>query len=136
MSDEQRQPVILIFDDEADILELCTLILGSRGYKVFTCNNSNQAIEMAGSVCPDLILMDNWIPDIGGIEATRQLKAHSKFRHIPVIYFSANHDIPQLAAAAGADAYISKPFDIADLELVINRTLDRQRETPDLSVPA
>lgn len=130
MSEEMpAQPTILIFDDEKDILELCTLILGSRGYTVHTCSHSNQVLEMTGSVLPDLILMDNLIPDIGGIEATRQLKAHSKFRHIPVVYFSANHDISHLAASAGADAYIAKPFDIIDLESVIHTTLARTRQT-------
>lgn len=132
MSEEMpSQPTILIFDDEPDILELCSLILGSRGYTVHTCSNSNQVLEMTGSVSPNLILMDNLIPDIGGIEATRRLKSHSKFCNIPVVYFSANHDIAHLAAAAGADAYIGKPFDIIDLESIIHTTLARTRHVSD-----
>jgi CheY-like chemotaxis protein len=116
---------ILIFDDDPDILELCTIILSGRGYEVHTEQSCRTLLDTVASVSPDLIFMDNWIPDTGGIEATRSLKAHSRFRQIPVIYFSANNDVPQLAAQAGADDYINKPFDILGLEEVISRNLAR-----------
>ncbi|MNV83979.1 CAI-1 autoinducer sensor kinase/phosphatase CqsS [compost metagenome] len=60
--------------------------------------------------------MDNWIPKIGGVEATRLLKNHPLYRNIPVIYLSANTDIETLAQQAGADSYLAKPFDLEDLE--------------------
>jgi len=60
--------------------------------------------------------MDNWIPKIGGVEATRLLKNHPLYCNIPVIYLSANTDIETLAQQAGADSYLAKPFDLEDLE--------------------
>lgn len=64
--------------------------------------------------------MDNWIPDEGGILATRKLKAFEQLKDIPVVYFSANSDIQTLAAEAGADSYLAKPFDLDDLTNAVN----------------
>ena len=67
--------------------------------------------------------MDNWIPDDGGIIATQTLKKDENLKHIPVIYFSANSDIELLANHAGAETYLAKPFDLEELERVINDLL-------------
>jgi two-component system cell cycle response regulator DivK len=67
--------------------------------------------------------MDNWIPDDGGIIATQTLKKHEQLKHIPVVYFSANSDIQLLAEHAGAESYLAKPFDLEELEQVINTVL-------------
>ncbi len=84
---------------------------------VFTdCNN---IIEKVNGILPDVILMDNWIPDTGGIVATQALKNDAGLKHIPVVYFSANSDIQLLAAKAGAETYIAKPFDLEDMERII-----------------
>jgi two-component system cell cycle response regulator DivK len=72
---------------------------------------------------PNVILMDNWIPDVGGIAATKTLKANEKLNEIPVIYFSANSDIQLLANQAGAEAYLAKPFDLDELERIIKTAL-------------
>lgn len=115
---------ILLFDDDADILELCSIILRSRGYEVFTRASCDHVEDSVAEVAPDIIFMDGRIPDIGGVEATRQIKANSKLRGIPVVFFSANADVNYLSAQAGADAYLPKPFDISELETVIRRTLN------------
>jgi len=67
--------------------------------------------------------MDNWIPDDGGIIATQTIKKVEKLKNIPVIYFSANSDIELLANHAGAETYLAKPFDLEELERVINTVL-------------
>ena len=67
--------------------------------------------------------MDNWIPDTGGIIATQTIKSQPDLMKIPVIYFSANNDIESLAKQAGADTYLEKPFDLTELELVIDKML-------------
>ena len=72
---------------------------------------------------PVVILMDNWIPDAGGIIATQTLKRTEGLKDIPVIYFSANSDIQILANHAGAETYLAKPFDLDELERVINTVL-------------
>lgn len=110
---------VFIFDDNADILELCTLILEEAGYEIKTSATSNEIVNQVSAYMPDLIFMDNWLPDVGGIEATQELKNHPDLKHIPVIYFSANNDVKALAEQAGADTYLPKPFDIHDLEEVV-----------------
>lgn len=110
---------VFVFDDNTDILELCTIILEDAGYEIKTSSTSNNIIDQVLSYIPDIIFMDNWLPDVGGIDATRQLKQHNTLKNIPVIYFSANNDVEALAEQAGADGYLSKPFDIQELEDII-----------------
>lgn len=118
-----EQKKVFIFDDNTDILELCTFILEDAGYEIKTSSTSNHIIDQVSAYIPDIIFMDNWLPDVGGIEATRELKGHETLKNIPVIYFSANNDVMLLADQAGADGYLSKPFDIQDLENIIIKHL-------------
>jgi len=111
---------ILIFDDDADILAICKFILEEQGWEVFTSTHCNNIVETVSSIDPKVILMDNWIPDSGGIVATQTLKSTEGLRDIPVIYFSANNDIQALAKQAGADTFLPKPFDINQLEEIVN----------------
>ena len=112
---------ILIFDDDVDILSICTYILEEQGWEVYTSPHCNNIDTTVRSIQPDVILMDNWIPDTGGVVATQILKNQNDLKDIPVIYFSANNDIQTLAKQAGADTYLEKPFDLNELELIINR---------------
>lgn len=111
---------VFIFDDNSDILELCTFILEDAGYEVRTSESSNDIEQQVLDFMPDLIFMDNWLPDIGGIEATQKLKSNPLLKGIPVVYFSANNDIKSLSEQAGADSFLSKPFDINILEEVVH----------------
>jgi len=114
---------IVIFDDDEDILSICCFILEEQGWTVFAFTDCNKIVEKVSSILPDVILMDNWIPDDGGIIATQTLKKSENLKNIPVIYFSANSDIELLAAHAGAECYLAKPFDLEDLERIINTVL-------------
>jgi len=117
---------IIIFDDDEDILSICSYILEEQGWAVFTFTNCNNIVDRVSEILPDVILMDNWIPDDGGIMATQSLKTNEKLKTIPVIYFSANSDIQILADHAGAESYLAKPFDLEELERVINTVLIKQ----------
>lgn len=110
---------ILIFDDDADILDILKYLLVDNGWVVHTRSNCNDLLDAVGSCEPDIILMDNWIPDTGGIVATQTLKSDERYKNIPVIYFSANNNIKLLAEEAGADAWLAKPFDLNDLEIML-----------------
>ncbi|WP_295675856.1 response regulator [uncultured Mucilaginibacter sp.] len=114
---------IVIFDDDEDILSICSFILEEQGWTVYAYTDCNKIVEKISAVMPDIIIMDNWIPDDGGIIATQTLKKNEALKNIPVIYFSANSDIEQLASHAGAETYLAKPFDLEDLEMVINSVL-------------
>ncbi len=114
---------IVIFDDDEDILAICSFILEEQGWKVFAYTDCNDITQKVSDAQPDVILMDNWIPDDGGIIATQTLKKNPDLKHIPVVYFSANSDIELLANHAGAQIYLAKPFDLEELENVINKVL-------------
>ncbi|GAB2701977.1 hypothetical protein GCM10027037_29330 [Mucilaginibacter koreensis] len=114
---------VVIFDDDEDILSICSYILEEQGWEVHTFTDCNHITEKVSEINPDVILMDNWIPDSGGIVATQTLKKDENLRDIPVVYFSANSDIQLLADHAGAETYLAKPFDLEDLERVINEVM-------------
>ena len=109
----------MIYDDDADLLEICSLILRSKNFEVITKDQCSGILSDLNQYKPDVILMDNWIPDAGGIKATRLIKASEQFHHIPVIFFSANNNVNDLATEAGADYSLQKPFDIAELESIV-----------------
>jgi DNA-binding response OmpR family regulator len=110
---------VLILDDDMDILQICSIVLKKKGFDVSTLNNSNQVVDRVRSYQPDVILMDNWIPGPGGIEATKELKGTPDLQGIPVIFFSANSNVTQLAREACADYFLQKPFDITELEAIV-----------------
>jgi len=117
---------IIIFDDDEDILSICSYVLEEQGWEVFTFTDCYNITEKVSAIHPVVILMDNWIPDAGGIVATQKLKNSDALRNIPVVYFSANSDIQMLASQAGAEAYLAKPFDLHELENTINRVINKQ----------
>jgi len=110
---------VLILDDDMDILQICSIILKKKGFDVCTLNNSHEVIDRVRGYQPDVILMDNWIPGPGGIEATKELKNTPDLQGIPVIFFSANSNVTQLAREANADYFLQKPFDITELEAIV-----------------
>ena len=112
---------VFIFDDNLEILELCTEILQDIGCEVKTSPTTNRVEQQVADYMPDLIFMDNWLPDMSGIEATKLLKANDRLKNIPVIYFSANSNISELANQAGADDFLAKPFDIDKFEETVKK---------------
>ncbi|QQL51475.1 response regulator [Mucilaginibacter ginkgonis] len=106
---------ILIFDDDEDILSICSYILEDEGYQVKTFINSDDVVNRVTALNPALIFMDNWIPGGGGVGAVQQIKSDPNLSHIPVIYFSAHLDIEELSVKANADAFLAKPFDLNKL---------------------
>jgi len=114
---------IFIFDDDVDILEVCSITLETEGYKVVTASSCENILGQVAATKPDLIIMDNKIPDAGGITASKTLKASSQFHQIPILFFSANSDVQQLATEAQADLFMEKPFDLDELVAVVKRVI-------------
>jgi len=121
---------VLILDDDMDILQICSIVLKKKGFDVFTLNNSSQIVDHVRTCQPDVILMDNWIPGPGGIEATKELKNTPGLQSIPVIFFSANSNVTQLAREAKADYFLQKPFDITELEAIVQVALGQAVPQP------
>ncbi|NEN24757.1 response regulator [Cryomorpha ignava] len=105
---------ILIYEDDKDIIILCKTVLSQHGFETESrevCENIFDDIE---SVVPNLILMDLWIPGIGGEKAIDMVKKNDKTKHIPVLVFSANSDIEEIGIKVKADGFVKKPFTITD----------------------
>ena len=114
---------VLIFDDDVDILSILTYLLEEKGYKINTRTSCANILNDIAETAPDIIMMDNWIPEAGGKVATKLIKSHPEYQSIPVIYFSANNDIERLAKEAVADTYLAKPFDLDQLEELLSNVL-------------
>ena len=103
---------ILLVEDNEPSRDALSRRLERRGYKVQTAADGGQAVTMAQSIVPNLILMDLGLPVIDGWEATRRIKATTTTRHIPIVVLSAHAmtNDRELALAAGADDFDSKPI--------------------------
>ena len=117
---------VLICDDDLDILDILDYALRDSGWEVIKSYTVDNIIDKIESSQPSVIIMDNWIPDVGGIEATRTIKRHPVFREIPVIYLTANNDIESLAERAGADWALPKPFDLDNLTKLVEKAYSQK----------
>jgi two-component system cell cycle response regulator DivK len=103
---------ILAVDDQEDNRRILRDLLTAAGMEVIEAATGGDAVARAEADRPDLILMDIQLPDIDGYEATRRIKANPALRAIPLIVvtsYALSGDETK-AVAAGADAYVSKPF--------------------------
>jgi len=103
---------VLVVDDHEDNRRILRDLLRSAGYEVLEATTGEDGVAAARARTPDLILMDIQLPGIDGYEATRRIKADEAARRIPLIvvtsYALSGDDAKALAA--GADAYVAKPF--------------------------
>jgi len=109
---------ILVVDDEPDLLDVVTVRLRHSGYEIMGAIDAEEALELLQKNIPDLILLDLLLPKMQGDELCRKLKADSKFKHIPIILFTASVIRPSSTKdiqAMGADDCIIKPFQPEDL---------------------
>jgi DNA-binding response OmpR family regulator len=111
---------MLVFDDDQTIVQIIKYILEEDDWEVLGSDQSNGAIEKTRQFMPSIIMMDNNIPDFGGIATTQNIKKEKDLEHIPVIFFSASEDVENLAEQAGADAFLAKPFDMSKLNGIID----------------
>ena len=126
---EPRAPSVLVVDDVAANRELLLAHLEQLHYDVREARDGIEALEAVDELEPDLILLDVDMPRLDGISVCERLKAHQVRRLIPIIILTASHDRETRlrGIAAGADDYLSKPFDATEL-LVRTRALLRDRE--------
>jgi two-component system cell cycle response regulator DivK len=103
---------ILVVDDQEDNRRILRDLLTASGFEVIEGKTGEEGVALAEAQTPSLILMDIQLPGIDGYEATRQIKAKPALRATPLIvvtsYALSGDDVK--AFAAGADAYVSKPF--------------------------
>jgi putative two-component system response regulator len=122
------RPKVLVVDDVAANRELLQGYLDDLGYDVREAKDGAQALEAVAAEEPDLILLDVDMPRLDGITVCERLKAHPLHRLIPIVILTASNDrnTKLRGIAAGADDYLSKPFDSKEL-LIRTKVLLRQR---------
>jgi DNA-binding response OmpR family regulator len=107
------QKKILVVDDESDLVAMISIRLEASGYKVVAAYDGQEALEKVRQENPDLIVLDIMIPKLDGYKVCRMLKFDEKYKHIPIILFSARaqESDKKLGEQVGANAYITKPFE-------------------------
>jgi two-component system KDP operon response regulator KdpE len=109
-----KDPLILLIDDEPQILRALKTILTANHFRVASAVNGEQGIALAATQAPDVIVLDLALPDISGFEVCSQIRSWSK---VPIIVLSVRDDEKDKVTAldTGADDYLTKPFGIEEL---------------------
>lgn len=117
---------ILIVDDEEDLRKMLKFRLEAVGFDITEAVDGHEGLDKARSTGPDLLILDLMLPKIDGYKVCRMLKFDEKYKHIPIIMFTAraeNKD-KQIGKEMGADTYITKPFEPEVLLAKIKELLD------------
>ena len=115
---------ILIIDDEQDIVDVVTFILEDEGYEVHSTTEFKGFERKVEDSHADLVLLDLNLNGFHGKEICKYIKGKDHLKLMSVVLMSANNDVHLVKEEAGADAFICKPFDIADFVQVIKKEIN------------
>jgi len=120
---------ILIVDDETINLDFFEVMLSKLGFAVEKATDGKEALDKVKRFLPDLVLLDNIMPNMTGWEVTKIMKSDPKYRDIPIIMFSALDDVKDKIEGfeLGVDDYITKPYNFSEVLARIRAVL-RNRE--------
>lgn len=123
---------ILIVDDDVETLRLVGLMLQRQGYEIVSASNGTQAIKMAQTEKPDLIILDVMMPDLDGYQVTTELRKNEQMNTTPILMFTAKSQVDDKVTGyeAGVDDYITKPVHPAELVAHVKALLSRTRTKP------
>jgi DNA-binding response OmpR family regulator len=118
---------ILVVDDDVYVADTIQRSLANRGHQVTAVYDGVEALEVVRQKHPDLILLDVIMPQLDGMEVCRRLRQDAEMAHIPIIFLTAMDRLVDKIEGfeVGADDYITKPFDIQELELRVRAVLRR-----------
>lgn len=121
-----RTPIVLIVDDNKAGRKALEAALMGKGYQLEFSESGSQALQMASDLRPDLVLLDVMMPEMNGFEVCRQLRANPKTAEVPVVMVTAldDQDSKLEGLLAGADDFLSKPYDRSELQARV-RTITR-----------
>ena len=125
--DETIKKKVLVVDDEPAVRQLIRRIL-SKDYAVLEAQNGEEAVNMAQSLKPDVILMDMMMPKMDGLTACHAIKTNQITRGIPVVMLTAiDYELNKKLSkdVMGADEYITKPFNSQALLKTIRQLLPK-----------
>jgi CheY-like chemotaxis protein len=118
---------LLIIEDDYDVAEMLLMYFQSHDYEVDHADNGPDGIELARRKFPNLILLDVMLPEMNGYEVCADLRSTSLTKHIPVIFLTQKDGRADTVEGLelGADDYIPKPFDVDELRLRAQRSIER-----------
>ncbi|MBN2146512.1 MAG: response regulator [Anaerolineales bacterium] len=121
---------LLIVEDDKDISMMLKIYFSGQGYEVDTAERGNTALDKTRSNLPHLIVLDIMLPDIDGFEVCRILRTSTRTSHVPIIFLTQKDERSDKLAGLelGADDYITKPFDIEELKLRVQRAISRAQQ--------
>ncbi|MCH9684964.1 MAG: two-component system response regulator [Deltaproteobacteria bacterium] len=116
---------VLVVDDEAGVRRVLTRLLGGEGYEVMEASGGQEALEILWTHGADTVLLDVMMPQMDGLEVCRRIRKNSRTAHTPVVFITAAVDrqFRRQARKAGADDFLSKPFDEVELLARVNNTV-------------
>jgi diguanylate cyclase (GGDEF)-like protein len=125
MSDPAK---ILLVDDDADTTSTLSDWLRLKGYEVITGARGQDALDLAARERPDLVLLDAGLPDVNGLDVALRLRADRRVAGVPIIFVTARRESEFKAACfeAGADDYVTKPFDFVEVETRLKAVLKKK----------
>ncbi len=122
------KPKVLIVDDEDFFRGLVANGFEREGFTVLQADNGEDAVQVAGTEVPDLILLDLMMPRLLGFEVCRMLRQDIRFSSTTIIVMSAKSYKPDIdkATELGADAYVVKPFELSDIVKVAREHMNKR----------
>ncbi len=126
-TETSSKPRILLVDDQESVLKLLDAILKVRNYDVMYASNGLDAVEIAMSVKPNLVLLDVMMPGMDGFKVCQTLKANEPTKDIPVVFLTARGDDAdrEMGERVGASGFVKKPFRSAELLNIISELIDK-----------
>ena len=123
----KAKALILVLDDDPDICIMIKMVLDYYGYDAMDAENEVNAKKIISSNHVDLLIMDMLLSGVDGTDICRQLKQDKETSSIPILMFSAHPTAKETCLAAGADDFISKPFEMNDMMDKISFFLERKK---------
>lgn len=119
---------VLIVDDEKDIVETLKFILESEGHNCIVAYDGEEALNLAKTKTPDLIVLDVMLPKINGYKVCRLLKFDSNYKEIPILMVTARtqEEDKIIGEETGANEYVTKPFDIETILSLVKKYLEQK----------
>jgi DNA-binding response OmpR family regulator len=121
------QRTLLVVDDEADIRKLLRRVFEERGFRVVEADRGHAALRALKEFIPDAMILDAMLPEVHGFEIARRMKGTERYGHVPIVMVSAVYRgwrfAEDLKNAYGVDAYIEKPFKVADIVAAVDAAL-------------
>jgi DNA-binding response OmpR family regulator len=122
---EKAASRILVIDDDPDIGTMIKMMLEYKGYTVTVSDRADHAGEFLRNNTIDLVIMDMLLSGVNGTDVCTGLKENKITSHIPVVMISAHPNAREVCLQAGADDFISKPFDMQDMLSKIHNLINK-----------